>query len=69
MAIAPAIDVPEGEKPIDLVAYGTAAEVATIYTGISGMLAVLIIMDVLVRAEARLKPKPAPEMQKAGGQA
>jgi hypothetical protein len=57
MSIGQVVDTPNEQKPVNLVAYGTAAEVAVIYTGISGMLSVLIIMDVLVRAEAKSKPQ------------
>src|SRR5512147_559128 len=41
----------EGERASALEAYGRAEEVAVVYTAICGMLNVLVIFDVLVRAE------------------
>ncbi len=46
----------DGEKKADLEAYGRSEEVAVVYTAICGMLNILVIFDVLVRAE-----KPAPK--------
>ncbi len=41
----------EGERESSLEAYGRAADVASVYTAICGMLNILVIFDVLVRAE------------------
>lgn len=41
----------DGERKADLEAYGRSEEVAVVYTAICGMLNILVIFDVLVRAE------------------
>lgn len=40
-----------GKFPADLIGYGRTEEVSIVYTAIAGMLNILIILDVLVRAE------------------
>ncbi|HOA74063.1 MAG TPA: hypothetical protein PL151_04855 [Phycisphaerae bacterium] len=42
-----------------VIGYGRAEEVSVVYTAIAGMLNILIILDVLVRAEKPLVPVPA----------
>ena len=56
--------IPEPSEPgsITRYAYGRAEEVSVVYTAICGMLNILIIFDVLVRAEKQgaAAPVPAP---------
>jgi len=49
------IDRPADDDPnhTQIIAYGRAEEVSVVYTAICGMLNVLIILDVLVRAERK----------------
>ena len=52
------------------IAYGREEEIAVVYTAICGMLNILIILDVLVRAEKTPVPifdRPARAARKAGG--
>lgn len=45
------IDIPPESHKTDLIAYGQAEDVSVIYTAIAGMLNILIILDVLGRAD------------------
>jgi hypothetical protein len=54
---------PEGPFPASIIGYGRTEEVSVVYTAIAGMLNILIILDVLVRAEKPLQPVPV----RAGG--
>lgn len=62
LAISQAIDDPPPGQETSLIAYGREEEISVVYTAICGMLNILIIFDVLVRAEVL----PAPAMSRAG---
>lgn len=49
---------PEGPFPVSIIGYGRTEEVSVVYTAIAGMLNILIILDVLVRAEKIPPPVP-----------
>jgi len=51
------IDIPAGADKARWIAYGQTEDIAVIYTAIAGMLNVLVIFDVLVRAERSLAPQ------------
>lgn len=51
MAVGAMVEPAEGENPADLEAFNRAEEVSLVYTAICGMLGILVILDVLVRAE------------------
>jgi hypothetical protein len=58
-----------GTFSADLIGYGRTEEVSVVYTAIAGMLNILIILDVLVRAEkppegVPVPAAPAPQRQK-----
>ena len=50
------IDNPTEDKKADLIAYGRSEEVSIVYTAICGMLNILIIFDVVSRAEKQTAP-------------
>jgi len=52
------IDAPEEVDRVELTAYGRSEEVSVVYTAICGMLNILIIFDVLTRAEQGLEVDP-----------
>jgi hypothetical protein len=62
LAWASAIDSPFGKAPgtapypAAVIGYGRTEEVSVVYTAIAGMLNILIILDVLVRAEKTAVP-------------
>lgn len=51
LAIGRSVSDPPASDPGIRIGYGPSEEVSTVYTGICGMLNILIIFDVLVRAE------------------
>ena len=52
------IEIPPDANQADWIAFGQAEDISVIYTAIAGMLNILIILDVLVRAE-----RPLPSRQ------
>jgi hypothetical protein len=50
------LDAERDEDPSRLIAYGRAEEVAVVYTAICGMLNILVVLDVLARAERQPLP-------------
>ena len=52
------IDIPSDADKTQWIAYGRTEDIAVIYTAIAGMLNMLVIFDVLVRAERPLAPQP-----------
>ncbi|MBI4578928.1 MAG: hypothetical protein HY718_04445 [Planctomycetes bacterium] len=61
LACGAAVGTPQetGRHPAMLIGYGRTEEVSVVYTAIAGMLNILIILDVLVRAERRSLPMAA----------
>jgi len=57
----------EGEAPESLVAYGRSEEIAVVYTAICGMLNIMMILDVVVRAEKQLKQPSGSAAVATGG--
>jgi len=48
------IEIPAGADRAEWIAYGQTEDIAVIYTAIAGMLNLLVIFDVLIRAERQL---------------
>lgn len=70
LAISQAIPGPAPGAESTLIAYGREEEISVVYTAICGMLNILIIFDVLVRAERAPVPvtnRAGPRTSKAGG--
>ena len=65
-ALGTQVGAAPGEDASRLIAYGRAEEVAVIYTAICGMLNVLLILDVLARAERQHLPEPLSRTSRAG---
>lgn len=55
-----------GKPAVGVIGYGRSEEVSVVYTAIAGMLNILIILDVLVRAERPLVPAGATVGQPRG---
>lgn len=61
------IEIPADALRTDYIAYGQSEDISVVYTAIAGMLNILAILDVLVRAEkAAAEPRPVPA-RAAGG--
>ena len=58
MAWGSRIEIPEGALLSDYIAFGQSEEIAVVYTAIAGMLNLLIILDVLGRAESMSPAQP-----------
>lgn len=52
------IENPPDDKKAELIAYGRSEEVSIVYTAICGMMNILIIFDVVSRAEKQAAPEP-----------
>jgi hypothetical protein len=52
------IELPEDGDPTEYIAYGQSEEISIVYTGIAGMLNVLVILDALGRAEKIMLTRP-----------
>lgn len=52
------IDIPPDADQTEWIAFGQSEDISVIYTAIAGMLNILIILDVLMRAERPLAPLP-----------
>jgi len=58
MAWGSGFEVPEDALRSDYIAYGQSEEIAVVYTAIAGMLNLLVILDVLGRAEKMAYAQP-----------
>lgn len=69
LAISTQVEFPSNQHKTSRIAYGREEDVSVVYTAICGMLNVLIILDVLVRAErqAVVVPSRAPPSRAVRG--
>jgi hypothetical protein len=67
LGISRLMSAPPRHDPSLRIGYGPSEEISVVYTGICGMLNILIILDVLVRAERRGQLATAPARAAPGG--
>lgn len=58
MAWGSRVEAPEGSLPTATIAYGQSEEISIVYTAIAGMLNILVVLDVLGRAEKVTQAQP-----------